>query len=245
MRIEAVDFFYLAMPEVTVEADGSQDALLVRVRRADTPAGANAKPLPALDRGVRVPEVAWGVPPGRRIGAGQAAARSIRHRPHVGRGRLQFDGPAAGRAHLVGRRDRAVGLARQGARRAGVEDARLRQELHPKTPYASVLFGDTPAETLARARDIRAKISAPRSSAGARSDAARPRRTPSILSPRAKGSARTRSCWSIPGRSSSTTLRAPPNACRRWSRRVRPGSRSRSPRVRLRPMGRWRSAAGT
>ena len=29
--IEAVDFFYLAMPEVTDEADGSQDALLVRV----------------------------------------------------------------------------------------------------------------------------------------------------------------------------------------------------------------------
>ena len=31
MKIEAVDFFYLAMPEVTTEADGSQDALLVRV----------------------------------------------------------------------------------------------------------------------------------------------------------------------------------------------------------------------
>ena len=31
MRIEAVDFFYLSMPEVTTEADGSQDALLVRV----------------------------------------------------------------------------------------------------------------------------------------------------------------------------------------------------------------------
>jgi L-alanine-DL-glutamate epimerase-like enolase superfamily enzyme len=31
MNIEAVDFFYLAMPNITVEADGSQDALLVRV----------------------------------------------------------------------------------------------------------------------------------------------------------------------------------------------------------------------
>ena len=31
MKIEAVDFFYLSMPEVTTEADGSQDALLVRV----------------------------------------------------------------------------------------------------------------------------------------------------------------------------------------------------------------------
>ena len=31
MQIDAVDFFYLSMPVVTLEADGSQDALLVRV----------------------------------------------------------------------------------------------------------------------------------------------------------------------------------------------------------------------
>ena len=31
MKIDAVDFFYLSMPVVTTEADGSQDALLVRV----------------------------------------------------------------------------------------------------------------------------------------------------------------------------------------------------------------------
>src|SRR6185437_10702932 len=32
MKIDAVDLFYLAMPRVTTDADGSQDALLVRVR---------------------------------------------------------------------------------------------------------------------------------------------------------------------------------------------------------------------
>src|SRR5947207_5487881 len=32
MKIEAVDFFYVSMPEVTTDADGSQDALLVRVQ---------------------------------------------------------------------------------------------------------------------------------------------------------------------------------------------------------------------
>ncbi len=31
MRIDAVDFFYLSMPEVTIAADGSQDALVIRV----------------------------------------------------------------------------------------------------------------------------------------------------------------------------------------------------------------------
>src|SRR6185503_13322861 len=32
MKIEAVDFFYLAMPEIEDKGDGSQDACLVRVR---------------------------------------------------------------------------------------------------------------------------------------------------------------------------------------------------------------------
>lgn len=32
MRIESVDFFYLAMPQVKDKGDGSQDALLVRVQ---------------------------------------------------------------------------------------------------------------------------------------------------------------------------------------------------------------------
>jgi hypothetical protein len=32
MKIDAVDFYCLSMPEVTTEADGSQDALLMRVQ---------------------------------------------------------------------------------------------------------------------------------------------------------------------------------------------------------------------
>ncbi|MBU3740261.1 MAG: mandelate racemase/muconate lactonizing enzyme family protein, partial [Rhodoferax sp.] len=50
MKIEAVDFFYLAMPEVTTEADGSQDALLVRVQAGGL-AGfgeCEAAPLPSI-----------------------------------------------------------------------------------------------------------------------------------------------------------------------------------------------------
>lgn len=34
-KIESVDFFYLSMPVVTTEGDGSQDALLVRVTAGD------------------------------------------------------------------------------------------------------------------------------------------------------------------------------------------------------------------
>src|SRR5437762_14361769 len=35
LKIEAVDFFYLSMPQVLDIGDGSQDALLVRVRAGD------------------------------------------------------------------------------------------------------------------------------------------------------------------------------------------------------------------
>jgi len=43
MKIDSVDFFYLSMPEVTTEGDGSQDALLVRVAASGV-ASQNAEP---------------------------------------------------------------------------------------------------------------------------------------------------------------------------------------------------------
>ena len=69
-------------------------------------------------------------------------------------GRIQQHGPAAGRAHLLGCRNGAVGSTRKGEGRAGLVVARL-YESHKKTPYASQLFGNTPAETLEAARRAR------------------------------------------------------------------------------------------
>ncbi len=50
MKIESVDFFYVSMPEVTTEADGSQDALLVRVSGGghDGWGECEAAPLPSI-----------------------------------------------------------------------------------------------------------------------------------------------------------------------------------------------------
>ena len=64
MKIEAVDFFYLAMPEVTTEADGSQDALLVRVAAGGHHVGgASARRRRCVDRGFRLSDVARRMPP--------------------------------------------------------------------------------------------------------------------------------------------------------------------------------------
>ena len=51
MLVDSVDFFYASMPEVTLEADGSQDALLVRVVGDDGSVGwgeCEASPLTSI-----------------------------------------------------------------------------------------------------------------------------------------------------------------------------------------------------
>ena len=127
MRIEAVDFFYLSMPEVT-DRGGRQPGCAARAGRGGRPRRlGRMRGLAAASRS----------PPSsarcRMASAGRSADSVLGSRstnpadiaPHGGGGRLQQHGSAAGRPHLVGRRDGAVGSARQGARRAGLAAARL------------------------------------------------------------------------------------------------------------------------
>lgn len=151
MRIEAVDFFYLAMPEITDEADGSQDALLVRVAAGGHIGWGEceASPLPSI--AAFVCPMSHGVC--RPIGASVLGQT--------------LDGPAdiARMAALV--EYDSMDLLQAAHTFSGVEMAmwdllgRARGEpvwkllgyrhSHRKIPYASVLFGDTPQETLERA----------------------------------------------------------------------------------------------
>jgi L-alanine-DL-glutamate epimerase-like enolase superfamily enzyme len=157
MRIEAVDFFYLAMPEVTDEADGSQDALLVRVAAGGHVGWGEceAAPLPSIaaficpkSHGVCRPvaDSVLGKPlrdPSdiARISADVAYnSMDLLQAPHT------LSGVEVALWDLLGR-----------ARGEPVWKLLGYQASHPKTPYASVLFGDTPQETLARARDARAR----------------------------------------------------------------------------------------
>ena len=78
MKIDAIDFFYLSMPEVTDEADGSQDALVVRVaRRRPCRLGRMRGIAAALDRRLRHADVAWRLPPvaQRRCSASGSTSR--------------------------------------------------------------------------------------------------------------------------------------------------------------------------
>lgn len=157
MRIDAVDFFYVAMPEVTTAADGSQDALVVRV------AGGGQVGWGECEASPLVSIAAWVTPMSH--GACRPVAASV-----LGQA---LDGPED-IARLAARvAYDSMDLLQAAHTWSGVEIAlwdllgRARGEpcwsllgydrAHPKLPYASVLFGRTPDETEARARDIRAK----------------------------------------------------------------------------------------
>jgi L-alanine-DL-glutamate epimerase-like enolase superfamily enzyme len=156
MRIEAVDFFYLSMPTVTTAADGSQDALVVRVSAGGHVGWGEceAAPLPSI--------AAWVAPMSH--GACRPVGASV-----LGR---MLNGPEdiAAMAHDVAYN--SMDLLQAAHTWSGVEIAlwdllgRAREEpvwrllgqekAHPKLPYASVLFGNTPEETGAAAKAIRA-----------------------------------------------------------------------------------------
>ena len=156
MRIESVDFFYLSMPQVTTEADGSQDALLVRVRAGGFEGFGECEAAP-------LPSIAAFVCP-LSHGACQPVSASV-----LGQ---RLDGPAdiERMADLVAYQ--SMDLLQAAHTWSGVEmalwdllgQARAQPvwqmlgyvHSHPKTPYFSVLFGDTPAQTLERARQARA-----------------------------------------------------------------------------------------
>jgi L-alanine-DL-glutamate epimerase-like enolase superfamily enzyme len=157
MRIDAVDFFYLAMPEITDEADGSQDALLVRVAAGGHVGWGECEAAP-------LPSIAAFVCP-KSHGVCRPVADSVLDKP------LRDPADIARMSAEVAYN--SMDLLQAAHTWSGVEMAlwdllgRARGEpvwrmlgydrSEPKTPYASVLFGDTPAETLARARTIRAK----------------------------------------------------------------------------------------
>jgi L-alanine-DL-glutamate epimerase-like enolase superfamily enzyme len=154
MRIDSADFFYVSMPVVTEAADGSQDALLVRVT-----AGAHqgwgeceAAPLPSIaafvapmSHGACRPVSASVL--GERLDAPDDIARMSAAVGYNSMDLLQaahtWSGVEMAMWDLLGRQRGVPVYQLLGYAKA-----------YPKLPYASVLFGAEPEETRTRAADI-------------------------------------------------------------------------------------------
>jgi L-alanine-DL-glutamate epimerase-like enolase superfamily enzyme len=156
MKIDAVDFFYLAMPEITTEADGSQDALLVRASAGAHVGWGECEASPFVSIAAFVTPMSHGVC--RPVGASVLGQR--------------VDGPADIARIAAQVEYDSMDLLQAAHTWSGVEMAlwdlvgKARDEPvwkllgnatnHRKIPYASQLFGATPEATLSKARRSRA-----------------------------------------------------------------------------------------
>jgi len=154
MKIDSVDFFYLSMPVVTEAADGSQDALLVRVTSGGHQGWGECEAAP-------LPSIAAFVTP-MSHGACRPVSASV-----LGE---RLDGPNDITRMSATVAYNSMDLLQAAHTWSGVETAMWdllgRQRgvpaytllgyanAYPKLPYASVLFGATPEETRTRAAKI-------------------------------------------------------------------------------------------
>jgi L-alanine-DL-glutamate epimerase-like enolase superfamily enzyme len=148
VKIEAVDLFYVAMPVVTDAGDGSQDALLVRVRAGQHEGWGEceAAPLPSIaafvcpmSHGACKPVGASVL--GQRVEGPDDIATIARTIAWDSMDLLQA-------AHTWSGVEMALWDLLGKARGEPVWRLLGYERAYPKTPYASQLFGDTPAATL-------------------------------------------------------------------------------------------------
>lgn len=155
MQIDAVDFFYLALPEIRDIADGSQDAVLVRVRAGQYEGWGECEASPLTTIASLVCPLS------------HAACKPVRD--SVLGQRLDEPADIARIGALV--RANSLDLLQADHTLSGIDIAlwdlmgkRFEQPIwrllgyakaYAKLPYASVLFGDTAAATLAKGRRAR------------------------------------------------------------------------------------------
>ena len=157
MKIDAIDFFYLAMPEILDIGDGSQDALLVRVCAGDHVGWGECEAAPLVSIASLVcPMSHSACKPVQASVLGQTidSVADIRRIGDLVRANsldlLQAD-------HTLSGID--IALWDLLGRRQGKPVWKLLgyDKSYGKTPYASVLFGDTPEQTLLKARSIQSR----------------------------------------------------------------------------------------
>ena len=148
MKIESVDFFYLSMPVVTNAGDGSQDALVVRVRAGGIEAWGECEASPLTSIASFVCPMSHGAC--RPVGASvlgedvsaptdiaRIAATIQWNSMDLLQAAHTWSGVEIALWDLIGKQRGEPVYRMLGYQRA-----------HPKTPYASQLFGDSPQETL-------------------------------------------------------------------------------------------------
>ncbi len=161
MKITAVDPFYLRMPDITTAADGTQDTLLVRIRTDVGLEGwgeCDASPLVSLavyccpmSHGniINIRTSLIGETLDRPHDVVRLSEKALRNGLDIQQIEHAYSGAEIALWDLVGQKlERPV-------YHLLAEMSRTSDTAHPKLPYASVLFADTPEETYHIASELR------------------------------------------------------------------------------------------
>jgi L-alanine-DL-glutamate epimerase-like enolase superfamily enzyme len=157
MKIEAVDFFYLAMPVITTEGDGSQDALLVRVAAGDYVGWGECEASPLVSIAAYVCPMSHGA---CRPVMASVQGQSVATPADIARigATIQWDSmDLLQAAHTWSGIEMALWDLLGKSRAEPVWRLLGYRSAAKKIPYASLLFGDTPQETLDRVKAARAR----------------------------------------------------------------------------------------
>lgn len=154
-KIEAIDFFYIAMPEILDISDGSQDALLVRITAGDQVGWGECEASPLVSIASLICPMSHHVCKpvsasvlGERIECVEDIIR-IHNQVRVNSmDLLQMD-------HTLSGIDVALWDLLGKAQNTPVYSLLGYRQAYPKTPYASFLFGSTPQETFEKAQKAR------------------------------------------------------------------------------------------
>ena len=161
MKITAIDPFYLRMPDITTAADGTQDTLLVRIQTDTGLEGwgeCDASPLVSLAvyccpmshgniiniRSSLIGETLEGPDDIRRV-----SEKTLRNGLDIQQIQHAYSGAEIALWDVVGQHLKKP-IYRLLAEMSGTSST-----AHPKRPYASVLFGDTPEATYRIAARLR------------------------------------------------------------------------------------------
>ena len=156
MKIEAVDFFYVSMPEVTTDADGSQDALVVRVAAGGLVGWGECEASPLVSIAAFVCPMSHGA---CRPVAASVLGQTVEQPSDIARiaATIAYNSMDLLQApHTWSGIEMALWDLLGKARGEPVWRLLGYPRAFNKTPYASQLFGNSPAETLAGGRSARA-----------------------------------------------------------------------------------------
>ena len=155
MKIEAIDLFYLSMPEILDIGDGSQDTLLVRLEAGGHVGWGECEASPLVTIAAMVcPKSHSACLPVQDSVLGQRL-ESVEDIVRIGNLVRENSLDLLQADHALSGIDVAMWDALAQARGVPVYELLGYPRAYPRTPYASVLFCDSAQETLVKARDIR------------------------------------------------------------------------------------------